>query len=167
MGVDVAVGVGVLVGVRVGMAVVVGVLVGIAVADGVRVGESVGVDDGVLVGAGVKVGIGALIGDGVLSVPKKQAEATGSVRHAMRITYGRRFMALPRLVQGVDGHDVERMRRTALQTSAMRCMSCLHIESPLVREAVTGSRRGNGITFAQTPTRSRPRFRVLLRHMFK
>ena len=70
-----------------------GVLVGVAV--GIAVGESVGVDDGVLVGTGVKVGIGALIGDGVLSVPKKQAEATGSVRNAMRITYGRGFIALP------------------------------------------------------------------------
>ena len=70
-------------------------LVGVAV--GIAVGESVGVDDGVLVGTGVKVGIGALIGDGVLSVPKKQAEAnaTGSVRNAMRITYGRGFIALP------------------------------------------------------------------------
>ena len=113
--VGVNVGVGVLVGVRVGMAVAVGVAVGIAVADGVRVGESVGVDDGVLVGAGVKVGIGALIGDGVLSAPQKQpgANATGSVRNAMRITYGRRVMALPGLIQGVDRHDVERMRRAA------------------------------------------------------
>ena len=127
--VGVNVGVGVLVDVTVGMAVAVGVTVGIAVA----VGESVGVDDGVLVGAGVKVGIGALIGTGVLSVPKKQAEATGSVRNAMRITYGRGFIALPRLVQGVDGHDVEGMRRMILQTSAMRCMSCLHIESPWYR----------------------------------
>ena len=132
MGVGVEVGVGVLVGVRVGMAAAVGVLVGIAVADGVRVGESVGVDDGVLVGAGVKVGIGALIGDDVLSAPQKQPEANamGSARNAMRITYGRRFIALPRLVQGIDRHDVEGMRRTAMQTSAMRCMSCLHIESP-------------------------------------
>ena len=122
-------------GVAVGTSVLVGVAVGIAVA----VGESVGVDDGVLVGAGVKVGIGALIGTGVLSAPQKQAEAnaTGSVRNAMRITYGRGFIALPRLVQGVDRHDVEGMRRMVLQTSAVRCMSCLHIESP-DEEAVTG-----------------------------
>ena len=105
MGVGVAVGVGVLVGVRVGIAVAVGVVVGIAVA----VGESVGVEDGVLVGAGVKVRISMLIGDGVPSAPQKQAgaNATGSVRNAMRITYGRRIMASPRLVQGVDRHDVE------------------------------------------------------------
>ena len=114
-------------GVTVGTSVLVGVAVGIAVA----VGEGVGVDDGVLVDAGVKVGIGALTGDGVLSAPQKQAEAnaTGSVRNAMRITYGRRVMVSPRLIQGVDRHDVERMQCPAPQTSAMRCMSCLHIEA--------------------------------------
>ena len=91
-----------------------------------------------LVGAGVKVGIGALIGDDVLSAPQKQPEANamGSARNAMRITYGRRFMLLPRLVQGVDRHDVEGVGRTVSQTSAVRCMSCLHIESP-DQEAVT------------------------------
>ena len=96
------------------------------------------VGDRVLVGIGIVVGIGALIGAGVLSAPQKQPEAnaTGSVRNAMRITYGRRVMALPRLVQGVDRHDVEGVGRKALQTSAMRCMSCLHIESPWYR---TGS----------------------------
>ena len=80
-------------GVAVGTSVLVGGAVGIAVA----VGEGVGVDDGVLVGAGVKVGIGALIDAGVLSALQKQAEAKaiGSVRHTMRITYGRRVMALP------------------------------------------------------------------------
>ena len=179
VGESVGVDVGVLVGVEVGIAVAVGVLVSVAVAvgtdvlvgdevgagvglgvlvgDGVGVGESVGVDAGVLVGAGVKVGIGALIGDGVLSAPQKQPEAnaTGSVRNAMRITYGRGFIASPRLIQGIDRHDVERMRRTVSRTSAMRCMSCLHIESP-DEEAITGSRLGNGITFARTPTQSCP-----------
>lgn len=118
-------------GVAVGTSVLVGVAVGIAVADGVRVGESVGVDDGVLVGDGVKVGIGALTGDGVLSIPQEHPETnTAKETTGSKNTYGRGFMALPRLVQGVDRHDVERMGRTALQTSAMRCMSCLHIESP-------------------------------------
>ena len=91
------------------------------------------VGDGVLVGIDiVVVGIGALIGTGVLSAPQKQPEANamGSARNTMRITYGRGFMALPRLIRGVDRHDVERMRRAALQTSAMRGMSCLHIEPP-------------------------------------
>ena len=35
------------------------------------------------------------------------------------------------------------------------------------REAVTGQRQGNGITFARTPTRPCPGFRLLLRRMFE
>ena len=158
VGESVGVDVGVLVGVEVGIAVAVGVLVSVAVAVGtdVLVGDEVGVGVGlgVLVGSGVgvvkSVGVGGgslaggeidsdtLTGDGVLSAPQKHAEAnaTESVMHAMRITYGRGFMASPRLIQGVDRHDVEGVGRTVSQTSAMRCMSCLHIESPWYR---TGS----------------------------
>ena len=132
MGVGVAVGVSVLVGVRVGIAVAVGVAVGIAVA----VGESVGVEDGVLVGAGAKVGIGVLIGDGVPSAPQKQAgaNATGSVRNAMRITYGRRIIVLPRLVQGVRVVVYQVHHRTVLVSGDVRQgrdskapMSCRHL----------------------------------------
>ena len=96
----------------------------------VGVGESAGGDSGFL--AGGEIDDDTLVGCGVLSALQKQAEAKaiGSVRHAMRITYGRKIIALPRLVQGVDGHDVEGMGRTVSRTSAMRCMSCLHIESP-------------------------------------
>ena len=82
-----------------------GVLVGRVVFVGavVAVGLSVRARGGVAIGLRVAVAIGldVMVDGGVVLGVQKQAEAnvTGSVRHAMRITNGRGFMMLPQPVQ--------------------------------------------------------------------
>ena len=109
---DVEVGVGVLAGV--GVAVNVRVAVGVSVL----VGESVGVDGSLL--AGGEIDDDTLVGDDASPAAQEQpvANTTRGVRNAMRTIYGRRFIASPRLIQRVDRHDVERMRRAASQPDA-------------------------------------------------
>ena len=108
---DVEVGVGVLAGV--GVAVNVRVAVGVSVL----VGESVGVDGGLL--AGGEIDDDTLVGDDVWpALQQPEANVMESERHAMRITYGRRFIVSPRLIQCVDRHDVEGVRRAASQPAA-------------------------------------------------
>ena len=122
------VGVGVLVGdsgtVEVGNGVLAGI--GVAVELGVLIIVGVGIGDGVFVGTGIAVkvviavGLGVLVGTSAPSAPQKQPEAKENAngRNAMRTIYGRRFIASPRLIQGVDRHDVERMNLQASQPAA-------------------------------------------------
>ena len=122
------VGVGVLVGdsgtVEVGNGVLAGI--GVAVELGVLIIVGVGIGDDVFVGTGIAVkvviavGLGVLVGTSAPSDPQKQPEAKENAngRNAMRTIDGRRFIVSPRLIQGVDRHDVERMNLLASEPSA-------------------------------------------------
>ena len=122
VGVLVGVGVGVLVGVGVGM--LVGVGVGVLVGVGVGMLAGVGVPAGAALG--VPIGANTAAGSGLPPESRAQPDALvdASTTNTIKGMCGGSLMKSPSLVQGVDRHDVERVRRAA-ESSLLIAHNCV------------------------------------------